>query len=433
MRFPGELKFPDLDHPGVPVEFHIEGAQAELKLEGESLGKWSLYDVRADRLIASAFLVKLGEDEVTFVADDPIDFAYRGVEHMANTWAGMKAKRIGARGLAVSRSRRGTIESRLDEVRQAMEENLGQRPIAGEPVASAGTAVEEAPTAHVETATDWDRRDEVGEIPSIGEEPSEVPEPESPAVTSAETTTPDLTEEQARLEDERRRLEEERAELERQRAEAEQREANLFEAYRLEVQRLEAEREELRRQAAMAAERAAAEPGSSPADIESIDDEFEDVAAEPEEIGAEPEEVGVETEPVSTGGSGDEEPVPEAPIPSDDEDEEKEPAADRDEERADVGSGRLVDLKDFEDGRDKEPPPPSAPSRPPQPEPQPETQPALAGASAKEKAGLMGAVRAAFRGGARDHEHQFTEAPGGLGITRYVCEDCGYVSISVGG
>jgi len=42
----------------------------------------------------------------------------------------------------------------------------------------------------------------------------------------------------------------------------------------------------------------------------------------------------------------------------------------------------------------------------------------------------MGAVRAAFRSSAKDHEHRFIEAPGGIGITRYVCEECGYVSIS---
>jgi hypothetical protein len=43
----------------------------------------------------------------------------------------------------------------------------------------------------------------------------------------------------------------------------------------------------------------------------------------------------------------------------------------------------------------------------------------------------MGAVKAAFRSGPKHHEHQFIEAPGGMGITRYVCEECGYVSISV--
>ncbi len=56
-------------------------------------------------------------------------------------------------------------------------------------------------------------------------------------------------------------------------------------------------------------------------------------------------------------------------------------------------------------------------------------QPAMAG-GARQKGGLMGAVRAAFRSSAREHDHQFVEAPGGIGITRYVCEECGYVSIS---
>jgi hypothetical protein len=54
----------------------------------------------------------------------------------------------------------------------------------------------------------------------------------------------------------------------------------------------------------------------------------------------------------------------------------------------------------------------------------------MAGA-ARDRSGLMGAVRAAFKSSAKDHQHQFVEAPGGIGITRYVCEECGYVSISV--
>ena len=58
-----------------------------------------------------------------------------------------------------------------------------------------------------------------------------------------------------------------------------------------------------------------------------------------------------------------------------------------------------------------------------------EPEPVLTGAG-KDRSGLMGAVRAAFKSGPKDHDHQFIEAPGGIGITRYVCEECGYVSIS---
>ncbi|HJS71328.1 MAG TPA: hypothetical protein VJ858_01250, partial [Acidimicrobiia bacterium] len=67
MKFTGELKFPDIDHPGVPVTFLIEETQAELVVEGESLGRWSLYDVHARRLVASAFQIDLEGTEVTFV------------------------------------------------------------------------------------------------------------------------------------------------------------------------------------------------------------------------------------------------------------------------------------------------------------------------------------------------------------------------------
>jgi hypothetical protein len=43
----------------------------------------------------------------------------------------------------------------------------------------------------------------------------------------------------------------------------------------------------------------------------------------------------------------------------------------------------------------------------------------------------MGTVRSAFARGGRGHEHSFVEATGGVGIVRYVCEECGHVSISV--
>ena len=126
MKFSGELKFPEIDHPGVPITFLIEGSQAELVLDGESLGRWSLYDVHARRLVASAFQIDLDGTEVTFVADDPVDFAYRGVEHMAEVWAKLKSMNLARRTVAVARSRRGTEPSRVEDLRQAMEENLAE-------------------------------------------------------------------------------------------------------------------------------------------------------------------------------------------------------------------------------------------------------------------------------------------------------------------
>jgi hypothetical protein len=48
-----------------------------------------------------------------------------------------------------------------------------------------------------------------------------------------------------------------------------------------------------------------------------------------------------------------------------------------------------------------------------------------------EKSGLLGAVRSAFARNKTAHEHEFVEAPGGIGIVRQICADCGYISIGV--
>jgi hypothetical protein len=49
-----------------------------------------------------------------------------------------------------------------------------------------------------------------------------------------------------------------------------------------------------------------------------------------------------------------------------------------------------------------------------------------------ERSGLFGAVRSAFtRNRAAVHVHEFVEAPGGIGIVRQICAECGYISIGV--
>jgi len=79
----------------------------------------------------------------------------------------------------------------------------------------------------------------------------------------------------------------------------------------------------------------------------------------------------------------------------------------------------VVDLGEFEE--------------PAEPEPDSDTdsqpEPALAGAP-REKSGIMGAVKSAFSRSGRNHVHELVEAPGGIGIGRSICEECGYVSIS---
>jgi hypothetical protein len=87
----------------------------------------------------------------------------------------------------------------------------------------------------------------------------------------------------------------------------------------------------------------------------------------------------------------------------------------------------VVDLGDYESrtgaaGLPEQPPSEATPR-----------QPVLTGASAEtpEKAGLLGAVRSAFARNKVQHEHEFVEAPGGIGIVRQICAECGYISIGV--
>jgi hypothetical protein len=60
-------------------------------------------------------------------------------------------------------------------------------------------------------------------------------------------------------------------------------------------------------------------------------------------------------------------------------------------------------------------------------------EPVLAGApvTPAERSGLLGAVRSAFARNRAAHEHEFVEAPGGIGIVRQICAECGYISIGV--
>lgn len=495
MKFTGQVRIPDIDHPGVPATFVIEGVQAEVILEGgEPLGRWSLFDVQARRLISAAFQVELDGEELTFIADEPIDFAYRGVEKMAEVWARFKSMNIVRRSFSVSRSRRGVLASRVPELRAAMEENLGIQPARG--LAGAVATPAEPTTDVVEERVERPSSEEPVEtlkddhtIPLVSDQPPIA----EPSQTSEEAER--LAAERKAIEEERALLEEQRRALEQVQADAEKREADRVKAFRLEMSRIEEERFEYERlekerQASMRAamERLEAERGEiqkksaeqeqrekedfaraaalrkKMAELESERvrrerEESERVAAaqremerieeqkrkieslerikdqevasvtEPEPVAAEPEEVAAEPERAERPAAKHAAPAPGA----DDEAAGEEPtgATPVSEEPvpASTNGGRtVVDLGELE----SEPPDDDTPQTDgaPREKPagEPESEPAMAGAS--RQGGIMGAVRAAFGRGAREHTHDFVDAPGGIGIARSICRECGYVSIT---
>lgn len=421
MKFAGQIRFPDLDHPGVPVTFLVEDNQAELLLDGETLGRWSLFDVHARRLVASAFQVDLRGREVTFVADKPMDFAYRGVEHMAQVWARYKAMNLARRMVAVKWSRRGTIQSRIDELEGVMDENLERESAAPERLAGAPV----------------DGRQEVQATP----EPSpvaDVPAAETAALIDQETAEAHrleaekleaqrvaLEEERARLEDDRKRLKEEREAAEREVAgsiAAARDEINRLESERAELTRIESEHAERERLGEQQDEQRRLETEELEAKrlelaaLETQRAEAERLEAERLEIARLEEAERLEAERLEAEKL-EAERLEEAAEPEPPEMVKERLGTSAEASSDDEGRDLVVDLGEFE----------TPPAGTPPDEDQPE--PALAGAG--QKSGLMGAVRAAFtRSGGRNHVHDFVEAPAGIGIVRSICSECGFVSIS---
>lgn len=409
MKFTGQIRIPEVDHPGIPATILVEDAQVEILLDGESLGRWSLYDVHARRLVSAAFQLELDSEEVTFIADEPIDFAYRGVDHMAETWARMKAMRAIPRSLAVKRSRNGVKPSRIGELRAAMEANLAaeQRP------APRPAALAEPPAPEV--------------TPS-----PEPAAPEPPGPDAAEI----LAEERARLEEERHRLAEERARLEELRREAEERDARRIEAFRLEMARLEAERVEHERIEAERSRRFQEEMERLREERERLQALEAEVNTKAGEDAAREQAVRQELERLETARREMEQAEAERVAAAEREMAEVEA---RRQELARLESETAEALREVQEEVPEEEPPLDEVFAP---EPADDDgvvvdldqldgapEPALAGATSS-RSGLMGAVRSAFTRGSRNHAHDFVLAPGGLGITRSICRDCGYVSIS---
>ena len=396
MRFTGQVRVPEVDHPGVPATFVVEGDQAEVLLDGESLGRWSLFDVHASRLVSAAFSVSLAGDEITFIADEPVDFAYKGVDHMAESWARYKAMTLPRRMVAVGRSRRGTLPSRVTELRDAMLANLEIQSIAAraqeaEDLEVAEAAEASAAASYLASPTPTAPPVEVSPPPifEVGEKiqtpveqvetapplieeevvPSQQPLPmrPGPGLVARPPISPPLPPE-----------------------------VELVDIFQPEPADL------------------------APVEMEPVGSvELAPVEMEPVEM-TEPEPVEPElVETIEPAAIIEPKPVPEAP-------ELVRELLDRSghDDRDQKPKRLVVDLGAYEV--------PRAPDRGPVTATPQNRVPALAAAApVPDRSGIFGAVRAAFVRNKGSHAHEFVEAPGGIGITRYICSECGYISIGV--
>ena len=400
----------------------IEENQTELLMQGESLGRWSLVDVRADRLIANAFSLALGGDEVTFIADEPVDFAYRGVEQMANVWAKYRAMTLPRRVVANRRSRAGSKPSRISELRSAMIENLEHGLAPAERV--------EKPTVHQPASIS----------PFHAPPPRETPEPEKapPAdtpepVPSAEVDTPaplgralspepepepEPLPEPREAEPAARHIAEP-APVDAPSPEPAAPEPPVESVFKESVPWLTPETR------VQSQPQQAAEPVEEPVDEPTTADEV--FASDRPPLGhPEPDRLHPtrsDDAPETLGRPGASQPSPAQPEPSEtvpSKPETLEPAAATTPVAPETPSPKrfVVDLGAFEDEKEQE-------ERARQD--QEPVEPALAGAV--ERGGIMGAVRAAFVRNRPEHDHDYVSAPGGIGIVRQICTECGHISI----
>ncbi len=79
MRFKGQLLLPSEQGPGLPVDLEIADHHLALVSEREELGAWPLEAIRARRVQGDTFAITVAGEDLHFVADDTIAFAYSGM------------------------------------------------------------------------------------------------------------------------------------------------------------------------------------------------------------------------------------------------------------------------------------------------------------------------------------------------------------------
>ncbi len=102
MKFKGQLLIPAEGGPGLPVDLQVEGRELSVSTESETLGVWPLDSVRVRRLAGDMFAMKVAGEDLHFVADDTISFAYDGIsaiERRNPPLRGRKAVLKGLKGL----------------------------------------------------------------------------------------------------------------------------------------------------------------------------------------------------------------------------------------------------------------------------------------------------------------------------------------------
>jgi len=79
LRFKGQLLVPTEPGPGLRVDLEVAGHHLAVESESGDLGAWPLETVRVRRLEGDTFEMTVAGEDLHFIADDTISFAYSGM------------------------------------------------------------------------------------------------------------------------------------------------------------------------------------------------------------------------------------------------------------------------------------------------------------------------------------------------------------------
>ncbi len=83
MRFSGSLQTQGDSEGWLKTTLNMVGGRVEIVAGGETLGTWSVSQVKAERIEGNRFDLLLGDDRAIFLADDALAFSYEALPQLA--------------------------------------------------------------------------------------------------------------------------------------------------------------------------------------------------------------------------------------------------------------------------------------------------------------------------------------------------------------
>ena len=94
MLFKGRLRLPSDPGEGIPIDLVLEDVFLSLDSGGEDFGEWRLDTVEIKRLFSNQFSMLLDGEEMVFIADDALGFAYDGLSKVEDVQSRLTKRRV---------------------------------------------------------------------------------------------------------------------------------------------------------------------------------------------------------------------------------------------------------------------------------------------------------------------------------------------------